>query len=65
MASTLRLPPDLQEALRATAEREGRSQNAVVIEAIARYTSDRKRRRDEAIARIVAEDRALLDRLAR
>lgn len=65
MAMTLRLSSEAQEALRATALREGRSQHAVVMEAIERYTSDRARRRDEAIARIVAEDAELLDRLAR
>ncbi len=65
MAATLRLPPDVQKALRETAAREGRSQNAIIIDAIRRYATDRTRRRDEAVSRIVAEDAALLDRLAR
>lgn len=64
VSRTLRLPEHLQEALRETARREGRSENAVVVAAIERYTTERTRRRDEALARIVAEDRALLDRLA-
>lgn len=65
MAATLRLPPDVQDALRETAAREGRSQNAVIVDAIRRYATDRSRRRDEAVRRIVAEDADLLDRLGR
>lgn len=65
MAATLRLPPDVQTALRETAAREGRSQNAVIVDAIRRYATDRTRRRDEAVARIVAEDAGLLETLAR
>lgn len=61
---TLRLTEQQQEALRVTAEREQRSMQAVAVEAIEQYTSERTRRRDEAIARIVREDKPLLDRLA-
>ncbi|MBK5248396.1 MAG: hypothetical protein JJE50_03030 [Actinomycetales bacterium] len=61
---TLRLPPDVKEALRATAARENRSMQAVAIDAIERYTSERTRRRDEILARILVEDKDLLDDLA-
>jgi len=44
MAMTLRLPDDVQDALRETA--------------------DRNRRRDEAVARLVRDHAATLDRLA-
>lgn len=64
MAMTLRLPDDVQEALRETADREGRSMQAVVVEAVRVYTAERTRRRDEAIARIVRDHAATLDRLA-
>jgi predicted transcriptional regulator len=65
MAQTLRLPPDVQQALRETAAREGRSQNAVIVDAIRRYATDRTRRRDEAVRRIVAEDAELLEHMTR
>lgn len=64
MAMTLRLPEDVQEALRLTAARENRSMQAIVIDAIERYTSERNRRRDELIARILVEDAELLEDLA-
>lgn len=68
MATTfpVRFPPDskIEDALRETAEREGRSMNAVAVEAIARYTSERTRRRDAIIARVLEKDKELLDRLA-
>lgn len=64
MAMTLRLPDDVQDALRETADREGRSMQAVVVEAVRVYTADRTRRRDEAIARIVRDHAGTLDRLA-
>jgi len=64
MAMTLRLPPDIQEALRATATRENRSMQAVAIDAIERYATERTRRRDELLARILLEDKDLLDDLA-
>ena len=64
MAMTLRLPPDVKEALRATAARENRSMQAVAIDAIERYTTERTRRRDEILARILVEDKDLLDDLA-
>jgi len=64
MAMTLRLPPDVQEALRATAARENRSMQAVAIDAIERYANERTRRRDELLARILVEDKDLLNDLA-
>ena len=61
---TLRLTDAQQEALRATAEREQRSMQAVAADAIERYTSERNRRRDEILAKIMDRDSDLLDRLA-
>jgi predicted transcriptional regulator len=64
MAMTLRLTDAQQDALRVTAEREQRSMQAVAAEAIERYTSERNRRRDEILAKIMDRDSELLDRLA-
>ena len=64
MAQTLRLPPETEAALKETADREGRSQNAVVIEAINQYTSRRATRVSEAIDRVLVEDADLLADLA-
>ena len=64
MAMTLRLTDAQQEALRVTAEREQRSMQAVAADAIERYTSERNRRRDEILAKIMDRDSELLDRLA-
>ena len=63
MPMTLRLTPEETEALRETARRERRSMQAVARGAIAAYVSSRARRRDELLARIVAEDADLLRRL--
>jgi len=63
MPMTLRLTPEETEALRDAARREHRSMQAVAREAIVAYVSSRIRRRDEHIARIVAEDAELLRRL--
>jgi predicted transcriptional regulator len=63
MPMTLRLSPEETEALRETARREGRSMQEVAREAIAAYVSSRTLRRDEHLARIVAEDAELLRRL--
>ncbi len=63
MPMTLRLTPEEVEALRETARREHRSMQAVAREAIAAYVSGRVRRRDEHLARLVAEDAELLRRL--
>jgi predicted transcriptional regulator len=63
MPMTLRLSHDETEALRETARREHRSMHEVAREAIAAYVSSRVHRRDEHLARIVAEDAELLRRL--
>ena len=63
MPMTLRLTPEETEALRETARREGRSMQTVAREAIVAYVTDRARRRDRALERIVAEDAELLRRL--
>jgi predicted transcriptional regulator len=63
MPMTLRLTPEETEALRETARRERRSMQEVARGAIAAYVSSRARRRDELLARIVAEDADLLRRL--
>jgi predicted transcriptional regulator len=63
MPMTLRLTPKETEALRDAARRERRSMQAVAREAIAVYLSSRTKRRDEHLARIAAEDAALLRRL--
>ena len=60
---TLRLSAEQTEALRETARREHRSMQEVAREAIATYVSSRVRRRDELLARIVAEDAELIRRL--
>ncbi len=63
MPMTLRLTPEETEALRETARREHRSMQEVAREAIAVYVSSRTRRRDEYIAKIVAQDADLIRRL--
>jgi predicted transcriptional regulator len=63
MAMTLRLDDELDAALEETARREHRSKQDVVRVAIQQYTSRRSRLRDEALARIVAENADLLRRL--
>jgi predicted transcriptional regulator len=60
---TLRLTPEETAALRETARRERRSMQEVAREAIATYVTSRARRRDEHLARILAEDADLLRRL--
>ena len=63
MPMTLRLTPDETEALRETARRERRSMQEVAREAIAVYVTNRARRREELISRIVTEDAELIRRL--
>ena len=64
MAMNLRLTDKQTEALRTTAEREGRSMQAVAIQAIEEYTSRRAQRRDALLARLTSQNREVLDRLA-
>ncbi|MBA3236197.1 MAG: ribbon-helix-helix protein, CopG family [Chloroflexi bacterium] len=63
MAMTLRLTPEEAAALRETARREGRSMQDVARTAITDYVRQRAIRRDEHLARILAEDAALVRRL--
>ena len=62
---TLRLTEEETEALRAYAKESGRSMQDVAREAVRNYVSDRTKKRDAILARIVSEDRALLDLLAK
>ena len=60
---TLRLTDEETEALRRTAEREGRSMQEVAREAIRDYTGGWARERDAFLTEIVARDANLLRRL--
>ncbi|HET8616950.1 MAG TPA: hypothetical protein VFL94_15625 [Actinomycetales bacterium] len=64
MSMTLRTTPEIDKALDETAKAENLSKQQVVLKAIEEYTSRRTQVRDEAIARILREDAALLARLA-
>ena len=61
---TLRLSEEQTAKLRETAEREGVSMQAAAMKAIDEYVNRRSQRRDEILARIVAEHDGLLRRLA-
>lgn len=63
MAMTLRLSAEQTEQLRESAAREGISMHAMVLRAIDSYLSPRTATRDALLARIVAEDSAVLERL--
>ncbi len=63
MAMTLRLTDEQTAALRATADREGRSMQETVVRAIDEYVAKRGEKRDALIKRILEEDREALDRL--
>ena len=65
MAMTLRLTDDETQALRDFADATGRSMQDVAREAIRDYVAERTKARDEILARIVTEDAALLDLLAK
>jgi predicted transcriptional regulator len=64
MAMNLRLTEEETEQLREYASSSGRSMQDVAREAIRDYVGERKQRRDQLIARIVTEDKDLLDLLA-
>jgi predicted transcriptional regulator len=64
MAMTLRLTDDETAALRSFADETGRSMQEVARDAIREYVGRRNAHRDELLARIVDEDRPLLDLLA-
>jgi hypothetical protein len=63
MAMTLRLTDEQSAALRATAEREGRSIHETVVLAIEEYVAKRDRARDALLSRILDEDRDVIERL--
>lgn len=61
---TLRLTDEEAEGLRRYADDTGRSMQDVAREAIREYVGERRKTRDEILARIVREDADLLDLLA-
>lgn len=61
---TLRLSDEQTEALRETAEREGRSMQDVARAAIEEYVGHRARVRDEILDQVMERDAGLLARLA-
>jgi len=65
MAMTLRPDQELADALREQAEREGRPQSAVALDAIAEYVTRRGHRAvvDSAIDAVVSRHANLLKRL--
>ncbi|HWJ84195.1 MAG TPA: ribbon-helix-helix protein, CopG family [Cellulomonas sp.] len=62
--TVIRFTPEEKELLAAAAEREGRSQNDVVREAVRRYVTDRTALRDQLIADAIRDYGPVLDRLA-
>lgn len=64
MAMTLRLDEDQAEALRATAEREGRSMQDVAKQAIQDYTTDRSRTFEALLDGILRDHADVLRRLS-
>jgi hypothetical protein len=65
MAMNLRLSDDETAALRARAERDGRSMQEVARTAISEYLAERPSRLRAAIDRVRTEDAELLERLSR
>jgi predicted transcriptional regulator len=64
MAMSLRLPDELNEELRATAESEGRSMQQVAVTAISEYIQRREVNHVRKLTeRFVERNRLLLDRL--
>lgn len=61
---TLRLSEEQTAKLRAAAEREGLSMQALVLKAVDDYIDGRTARRDAMLGRIVKEHDGLLRRLA-
>ncbi|MGL5858343.1 MAG: ribbon-helix-helix protein, CopG family [Angustibacter sp.] len=64
MAMTLRLDPQLDQALSDVASRLGKSKQQIAVTAIREYTDQQQQFRRRALERIVAEDAELLRRLA-
>jgi len=65
MAMNLRLTDEETAALRARAEKEGRSMQEVARQAINQYVADRPQRLRAAVVRVRTEDAELLERLGR
>lgn len=65
MAMTLRLTDEDNEALRAAADREGRSMQEVVITALREYLAKRDAFRAQQVDRFLNEDAELLELLSR
>jgi predicted transcriptional regulator len=65
MAMTLRLSDDETAALRALAEKEGRSMQEIARTAIRDYLAERPARLQAAIERVRTEDAELLERLSK
>jgi predicted transcriptional regulator len=65
MAMTLRLTDEEANALRDYAESAGRSMQDVAREAIRDFVTERAKRREAILARIVREDAELLDLLSK
>lgn len=65
MAMTLRLTDEDNEALRAAADREGRSMQDVVTTALREYLAKRDEFRTQQVNRFLAEDSELLELLSR
>jgi predicted transcriptional regulator len=65
MAMNLRLTDEETAALRARAEKEGRSMQEVARQAISEYVAERPQRLRAAIERVRTEDAELLERLGR
>mgnify|MGYP001507388905 FL=1 len=60
----VRFTEDEKRVLEAAAEREGRSQNEIVREAVRRYGAERDALRDRLIADAIREYGPVLDKLA-
>ncbi len=61
---TLRMPPQLYEAVKAEALKEHLSANEFAIRALSKAVDHRKQLRDELIERIAIEDAEIFRRLA-
>ncbi|GIG26285.1 hypothetical protein [Cellulomonas denverensis] len=64
MARTLRLSDEVERTVATLAAAEDISQNELISRAVQDYAAKRSSVRDALLAEIVAEDAAILDRLA-
>ena len=62
---SLRLPDELHNALRTQASAENVSANELAVRVLSDALDGRRRRRDEALARIVASDAEIIERLGK